>query len=263
MSIDFHSAGNRNTYATRDADAGWAAAMREIVAPAGTRVADIGCGGGIYTRAWAALGAATVTGVDFSARMVADARAASAGLPGVSVVQGDAAATGLPDASIDVVFSRAVIHHLPALGPAVAEAYRILAPGGTLIVQDRTFEDVLHPASPAHLRGYFFEVFPRLLDTERDRRPATVDVTRAMAGAGFSGIATTTLAETRRTYNSLPELQADLRKRTGRSILHALDDAELERLIDHISGRVGSHFPLVEHDPWTIWSATKPAGTTR
>jgi hypothetical protein len=36
-------------------------------------------------------------------------------------------------------------------------------------------------------------------------------------------------------------------------------DAELERFIDHIGARVEGHFPLVEHDYWTIWSATKPA----
>ena len=52
MAIDFHATANRNTYATRQADDGWQAAMRRLVDPAGTRVADIGCGGGIYSRAW-------------------------------------------------------------------------------------------------------------------------------------------------------------------------------------------------------------------
>jgi 2-polyprenyl-3-methyl-5-hydroxy-6-metoxy-1,4-benzoquinol methylase len=32
-------------------------AIRRIVDPAGKRVADIGCGGGIYSQAWHALGA--------------------------------------------------------------------------------------------------------------------------------------------------------------------------------------------------------------
>ena len=40
--IDFHADANRTTYAQRDADAGWAGAMRKIVDPAGRRVADIG-----------------------------------------------------------------------------------------------------------------------------------------------------------------------------------------------------------------------------
>ncbi|CAN5228511.1 hypothetical protein BH10PSE6_BH10PSE6_39730 [soil metagenome] len=48
MTIDFHSEANRGTYARRDADTGWADAMTAIVDPAGRRVADIGCGGGIY-----------------------------------------------------------------------------------------------------------------------------------------------------------------------------------------------------------------------
>src|SRR5260370_21769323 len=74
MAIDFHSKTNRSTYAGRLADAGWAGAIRHIVDPTGKRVADIGCGGGIYSRAWRELGAHEVLGVDFSEAMVAAAR---------------------------------------------------------------------------------------------------------------------------------------------------------------------------------------------
>ena len=52
MAIDFHSTRNRSTYTGRQADAGWVEAIRRIVDPAGKRVADIGCGGGIYSQAW-------------------------------------------------------------------------------------------------------------------------------------------------------------------------------------------------------------------
>ena len=71
--------GIASTYTGRQADAGWVEAIRRIVDPAGKRVADIGCGGGIYSRAWHALGA-EVVGVDFSEQMVAAAREQAAGL---------------------------------------------------------------------------------------------------------------------------------------------------------------------------------------
>ena len=47
----------------------------------------------------------------------------------------DAAQTALPDRSVDLVFSYAVMEHVPedVIGPLAAEARRILKPGGTAI----------------------------------------------------------------------------------------------------------------------------------
>lgn len=258
MPIDFHSETNSGTYASRTAAADWAAVMRAIVDPRGSVVADIGCGGGIYSRAWSDLGASRVTGIDFSARMVKDARGASSGYPTLSFSQGDATSTGLPDASVHIVFERALIHHLPSLDAAFAEAARVLKPGGTLIVQDRTMDDVMRPASPEHFRPWFFEAFPRLLEVERQRRPDQATVTDAMTRAKFGGLTTASIPEVRRAYAALNELQVDLRARSGRSILHELTDAELEKLIATISKRVEGRFPLAEIDYWTIWSARRP-----
>ena len=231
--------------------------MRGIVDPAGRVVADIGCGGGIYSRAWREMGAARVVGVDLSERMVADARETSGGDPALSFVHADAASTELAPASVDIVFSRALIHHLTNIAPMVSEARRILRPGGIVILQDRTIEDVQHPPSPEHLRGWFFERFPRLLDVERGRRPASDDVVAVLEGAGFAEVSRTQLGEPRRRYRTTAELAADLRARTGRSILHELDDAALDALIAHITDRVEGHMPLVEIDYWTIWSGVR------
>jgi len=253
--IDFHADANRTTYAQRAADAGWSAAVREIVDPAGRRVADIGCGGGIYSQAWRALGASDVIGVDFSAQMVSAAREKAADRPGVTFRQGDAAHTGLPSAGRDIVFERALIHHLEDHAAAFAEARRLLVPGGCLIVQDRTPADTALPGAPDHLRGWFFERFPRLLDIENGRRPTTEAVEKALAAAGFRNIRARTLWEVRRTYVAFDELERDLAARTGRSILHALDDVELHALIAFIRERIGNP-PIVEKDRWTIWSAT-------
>jgi ubiquinone/menaquinone biosynthesis C-methylase UbiE len=257
LPINFHDEAIRNSYATREADISWMNAMQSTVSPQGLRVADIGCGGGIYTRGWLKLGVKHVVGVDASRVMLDAAMEALGDNPQVSFQFGDAGATGLPDGSVDLAFQRALIHHLEDLGAVMAEANRILSPGGWLVVQDRTPDDVSLPGSPDHLRGYFFERFPRLLELEQSRRWTTGQVVSAMERAGFREVRSFTFWETRRVYESCAELAADMRARTGRSILHELDDSELEDLIAFIDQKVEKDAPIVEKDRWTVWYGRK------
>jgi ubiquinone/menaquinone biosynthesis C-methylase UbiE len=257
MNIDFHAAANRYSYAGREVQSDWVAIIRSLVDPAAKRVADIGCGGGIYSAAWADLGAAEVKGVDFSAEMVRTASEKNLGWTNIAFRQGDALATGLPSGSADIVFERALIHHLKDYDACFQEAARILAGGGRVIVQDRTPEDVSLPGSPEHIRGYFFECFPRLLETERGRRPTTQAVEGALGRAGFGTLQAVTVWETRKHYDDFRGLAADLSGRVGRSILHALTDAELNELVGFIGQRLPVGAPVVERDRWTIWSGTK------
>ncbi|BBB01905.1 putative methyltransferase [Actinacidiphila reveromycinica] len=257
MEIDFHDRSNRMTYARRTAADDWARLMRALGGGEGLRVADVGCGGGIYSAAWLDLGAASVVGLDFSAAMLSGARENCGDRDRLSFRQADAYATGLDDASVDVVFARALIHHLDDLDACFAEAARVLAPSGRLIVQDRTIEDVTRPGSPSHLRGYFFERFPFLLDSERARRPSSAAAVRAMTGAGLHSVEVHTLRETRRVYGGAEEVRQDLLARTGRSILHLLDDEQLGELADFVVERLGGAGGVRECDDWTVWVATK------
>jgi ubiquinone/menaquinone biosynthesis C-methylase UbiE len=257
MSIDFHSEKNKYTYAARDADDGWASAIAAIVDPSGKRVVDIGCGGGIYAFAWDELGAKSVTGVDFSAAMVAAAREKSNGRPNVTFQVGTAEHTGLAEQSVELVFERAMIHHIKDYNACFAEAFRLLALGGKLLIQDRTPDDVQLPGSPEHIRGYFFECFPRLQEIESQRRPTDDRVKSAVLKAGFQNVETTTLWEIRKNYDRFEDLEKDLRNRTGRSILHALSDEELDSLISFIGERVEHTKPIKEMDRWTLWVADK------
>ncbi|MBI3553671.1 MAG: methyltransferase domain-containing protein [Elusimicrobia bacterium] len=90
----------------------------------GSFVADVGCGTGIATRLWAERGF-SVVGVDPNERMLAAAR----GQGGAEYRRGDACATGLPDASQDMV-SVAQAFHWFELDKAVAEFARVLKPEG-------------------------------------------------------------------------------------------------------------------------------------
>ncbi|RLT28104.1 MAG: class I SAM-dependent methyltransferase [Chloroflexi bacterium] len=257
MNIDFHSPENRYTYASRAAHPDWAAAIRSVLDPVDIQVADVGCGGGIYSAAWLDIGAASVVGVDFSEEMVRAATERNGGPPNISFRQGDATATGLPSESRDIVFERALIHHLTDYTACFEEAHRLLRPGGHYVIQDRTPEDITIAGSPDHIRGYFFECFPKLLDTELGRRPTTPSVEHALRAAGFVPTQTTTVWETRTTYAGIEELSQDLLGRVGRSILHYLTDSELAELVAFIAQRLPAHEPIVERDRWTIWCADK------
>lgn len=259
MPIDFHDPVNSRTYSGREADRSWRAAVVRLADPIGARVVDVGCGGGTYTRAWSEMGAATVTGVDFSAPILEAARSASGELPGVTFRQGDAAATGLEGGRADIVFARALVHHVADLAAVAAEAARLLRPGGTYLIQDRTPEDVAQSGSVTHPRGWLFDVFPRLRDVENARRPDTPAVAAALASAGFGTLTATSLWEVRRHYADREAYLQEIGTRTGRSILHELSDHELAHLVGELRKRLpdGS---VVERDRWTLWRAVLPAG---
>jgi ubiquinone/menaquinone biosynthesis C-methylase UbiE len=243
------------TYAQRVAGPEWVETMGRLLTCHSPRVVDVGCGGGTYCLAWLGIGAASVVGVDFSEANLHGAAKRCGEVPGLSWQLGDAVNTGLAEGCADVVFQRALIHHLPDLAPAFTEARRLLTPGGQLIVADRTMNDVLQPGTPAHLRGYFFTAFPKLVDIERGRRPDPVVVRDRLREAGFTQVTEHRIAETRRTYPDREAVRADLRARTGRSILHELTDSELAALADDVVSHLPPGEPVVEVDYWTVWAA--------
>ncbi|WP_406279426.1 hypothetical protein [Embleya sp. NBC_00896] len=122
-------------------------------------------------------------------------------------------------------------------------------------MQDRTLDDVARPGTPTHLRGWFFARFPALLDVEAARRPSAPAVEAALRAAGLGAVRGTALEETRRVYANAREVTADLRARTGRSILHELTDRELADLAAYIESRLPAEGPIHESDHWTVWSA--------
>jgi ubiquinone/menaquinone biosynthesis C-methylase UbiE len=93
---------------------------------AGLRVLDLCCGTGVVTAAAAARDARPV-GLDFSAAMLAAARQTR---PQLQFDQADAEALPYADESFAAVVSNFGLHHLPSPQKAVAEAGRVLSPGG-------------------------------------------------------------------------------------------------------------------------------------
>ena len=116
----------------------------------GERVLDVGCGTGtLAIAASRRVGrSGTVEGVDASPEMIARATR-KAGQAGAEARFRTAAVEALPfpDASVDVVLSTLMLHHLPrpVRRECVAEIRRVLAPGGRVLAVDF--------ATPARARG--------------------------------------------------------------------------------------------------------------
>ena len=103
MPVDFHDEECRFDYTKRQVDSSWIEMILKIVNPQGKNVIDIGCGGGIYTRAWAQLNAAHVFGLDFSENMVQTAKEFSTNFSNASFLVGNAVSTGLESQIADIV----------------------------------------------------------------------------------------------------------------------------------------------------------------
>lgn len=114
------------------------------------RIVDVGCGPGTAVRR-AARTAAYVIGVDPAVPMLRLARILTRLRPPpgqVSWQLGGAEALPVADASTDVCWSIASVHHWPDLDAGLAEVRRILRPGGVFIaVEKRTTDDAAGLAS--------------------------------------------------------------------------------------------------------------------
>ncbi len=101
------------------------------------RYADLGIGDGMLTLMLAEV-ASSVTAIDISAEMLGalDARARAKGITNIELVEGEIEDLPLPDASHDVVVASQALHHAASPARCLAEAKRILVPGGRLLVID-------------------------------------------------------------------------------------------------------------------------------
>jgi ubiquinone/menaquinone biosynthesis C-methylase UbiE len=151
--------------------------------PADARVADVGAGTGTFAieLAAAAPGAAVI-GVDGDPEVLAIA-AAKDGATAVEWKQGLADSLPLVDVSCDRVTMSLLLHHLDPAGKraALAEAHRVLRPGGSLHVADWG-----RPQDPLMRAGLFtlalIDGFDGIRDHAAGRLPDFIE------GAGFAAV---------------------------------------------------------------------------
>jgi HAD superfamily hydrolase (TIGR01549 family) len=158
-------------------------AVLDAIAPEpGERILEVGCGSGVYTRELAALGA-RVTATDYAPTPLAQARRNAGDLAAeVEFRVEDVQRLSLPDRSFDKVLMSEVVEHVPEPERAIAEAARVLRPGGLLVastpsrfaplnlaygvkrrVRRYAFNEHLHELTP----GSFRRLVAPHLDVER------------------------------------------------------------------------------------------------
>ena len=118
-----------------DPDGRIEAAMSAIAPWEGRAVLDVGCGTGYHLPRFAVT-AATVTGVEPHADLVALARRRTRSLANVSVLHATAQSLPLPSGSVDVAHARWAYFFGPGCEPGLAELERVLRRGGTAFVID-------------------------------------------------------------------------------------------------------------------------------
>ena len=121
------------------------AELATLVPEGARKVVDLGGGTGDAAAAVARrLPRADVLALDASPFMIVAARHQNADVANVRYEQGFAEATGLGTASVDCVTITLVFHECPdkIKRDILAEAYRILVPGGTLVLSDTPTDDL-------------------------------------------------------------------------------------------------------------------------
>jgi demethylmenaquinone methyltransferase/2-methoxy-6-polyprenyl-1,4-benzoquinol methylase len=180
----------------------WKAEMVEwLRLKPGARIVDVAGGTGDIARAVLAAGAGAVTVVDLTPAMLAEGRARSldrGALPSIEWVAGNAEALPLPDRAFDAYTVAFGLRNVTHLGRALAEAKRVLKPGGRFIVLE------FAPRAAAGLNDlyetYSFSVLPWLGEKvagDRDayvylaesirRFPDPEELGRMIRQAGFGG----------------------------------------------------------------------------
>ena len=102
---------------------------------AGWTIGDLGCGTGSLTQALAPF-VGRVIAIDASAAMLRSARARVGEMTNVEIRRGDLEELPVEDASLDAAFLVLVLPYVAEPGRVLAEAVRVLRPGGRLLVTD-------------------------------------------------------------------------------------------------------------------------------
>jgi SAM-dependent methyltransferase len=183
----------------------------------GQRVLEVGCGTGHWLAQLEAAGCDAV-GLEPAAAMLERARAR--GLR-AELVQGTAETLPFLDASFDRVACINAIHHFEDVARFIAEARRVLRPGGRLL-------SIALDPSIGRDRWSIYDYFTPTRELDRARFPATSTLRAQLAAAGFVDCRTDVAQHILQAVPAREALERDLLAKHVTSQLAVLSDADYE-----------------------------------
>lgn len=231
------------------ADDAVAARFRTALGAAGAGdVLDVACGPGVVTAAIAA-GAANVVGLDATPLMIEKARArcAEAGLANVAFRCGDAENLPFGDGCFDGAVTRFAVHHFAAPQRALDEMFRVLRPGGVVVILDVVSSD---DDSQSRLHN----AIERLRDPSHMRMLSAAQLEECMARSGFRDIESATWTVGREFEEWMDIINDPARADPVRTVVRALAEAGCTAGIG-LSIKDGR---VVFHHCWHLARARKP-----
>lgn len=142
---------------------------------------ELGCGTGLYTSAYASR-CRRVIATDISSLMLARAERTLADQPNVSTQVADAASTGLPAESADVVVAVNLLHIVPDARAVVTEMHRLLRPGGLAVLVDATGEGLSPLKALTSIVRFLRRWGPMRVKGQQDLTLATLEALVQQAG---------------------------------------------------------------------------------
>lgn len=145
--------------------------------PKGARIADLGCGSGVFSNVLRQRGY-NCTGVDLSPALI---RIAKEKYPGIEFIEGDVEHLPFADASFDGVLLAGVVHHFEEHSAFLAEVKRILKPGGKFVAFD---PNRMNPAMYLY-RDRSSPLYSSVGVTENERPVLANEIAAIFRDAGF------------------------------------------------------------------------------
>lgn len=179
---------------------------------ASAHILEVGCGTGQWLSELRSSG--RLYGLDFSSGMLRQAQQVA---PGACLARGDAARLPFLSAQFDLVFCVNALHHFDSKPAFIAEAYRVLRPGGALAVV----------GMDPHLRRdewFIYRYFEGTLETDLRRFPSGGAVLDWMAAAGFQRAEWQTAERIRQSHTGREVLSDPFLQKNSTSQLVLLTD---------------------------------------
>lgn len=180
----------------------------------GNSLLDLGCGTGRFSIPFALELGLDVTGGDRSEEMIKQAET-KAGAGHVTWLVEDAAQLAHRTDTFDNVFMSHVLHHVPSASAVIAESYRVLAPGGAILVRYATMEQIANDIEHLFFKG--------ATEIDRKRMLSRATTEKLLIAAGFQGVVSEETVQ--ESYTSAEE-HVDRAAAKCTSVLHLIEQLD-------------------------------------